>query len=276
MLRELLVESYINSEIFTGIWCNINYCNRARTTPIIEISTPHNFQLSKQQNRTRTTSSTVLGTPPNRTRTMNFPLEELWGGCFVSWGLSPRGTVPETVLGHLLTFAHHSKNPFLGWRDMGRRIPNPTRRAWRGIWMSQGEKCRETIFAAQLPRPLPSLRGEFWKRGKIPALSYPVSPYPPNLGGAISPPKFWGWSVRNALFYSVFWGPPPKFWREGPTWASEFWPQCPIRPVRRQKMAKTKFRWSGFFGGGGFSRNHPNPPSNRVFLVESVAQFLVL
>ena len=35
------------------------------------------FQLSKQQNRTRTTSSTVLETPPNRTRTKKFPLEEL-------------------------------------------------------------------------------------------------------------------------------------------------------------------------------------------------------
>ena len=40
----------------------------------------------------------------------------------------------------------------------------------------------------------------------------PVSPYSLNLGGAISPLKFWGWSVRNPLFYSVFWGPPPKFW----------------------------------------------------------------
>ena len=35
------------------------------------------FQLSKQQNRTRTTSSTVLGTPPNRTQTKKFPFEEL-------------------------------------------------------------------------------------------------------------------------------------------------------------------------------------------------------
>ena len=35
------------------------------------------FQLSKQQNRTRTTSSTVLGSPPNRTRTKNLALEEL-------------------------------------------------------------------------------------------------------------------------------------------------------------------------------------------------------
>ena len=34
---------------------------------------------SEQQNHTRTTSSTVLGTPPNHTR--NFLLEELRGGC---------------------------------------------------------------------------------------------------------------------------------------------------------------------------------------------------
>ena len=71
------------------------------------------FQLSKQQNRTRTTSSTVLGTPPNRTRTKKFPLEELGGGCFLSWVLNWEstenwdfhrfGTVHETVLGHLLS-----------------------------------------------------------------------------------------------------------------------------------------------------------------------------
>ena len=70
------------------------------------------FQLSKQQNRTRTTFSTVLGTPPNRTRTKKSPLEELWGGCFVSWALNREstknwdfhraGTVHETVLGHFL------------------------------------------------------------------------------------------------------------------------------------------------------------------------------
>ena len=34
------------------------------------------FQLSEQQNRTRTTFPTVLGTPPNRTRTKTFPLEK--------------------------------------------------------------------------------------------------------------------------------------------------------------------------------------------------------
>ena len=37
----------------------------------------------------------------------------------------------------------------------------------------------------------------------------PESPYPRNLGGAISPPNFRGWSVRNSLFYSVLWGPCP-------------------------------------------------------------------
>ena len=31
--------------------------------------------------------------------------------------------------------------------------------------------------------------------------STPVCPYPLNLGGAISPPKFWGWSVRSPLFW---------------------------------------------------------------------------
>ena len=50
------------------------------------------FQLSKQQNRTGTTFSTVLGTPPNRTRTKRFPLEELWGSCFVSWVLNWEST----------------------------------------------------------------------------------------------------------------------------------------------------------------------------------------
>ena len=42
------------------------------------------FQLSKQQNRTRTTSSTVLETSPNRTRTKKCPLEELEAVCFLS------------------------------------------------------------------------------------------------------------------------------------------------------------------------------------------------
>ena len=45
-------------------------------------------------------------------------------------------------------------------------------------------------------------------------------------GGAISPPKFWGWSVRSHLFYSVSGGRPlnlggeivtPKFRGSGMT-----------------------------------------------------------
>ena len=50
------------------------------------------FQISKQQNRTRTTSLAVLGTPLNRTRTKKFLLEELWGGCFLSWVLNWEST----------------------------------------------------------------------------------------------------------------------------------------------------------------------------------------
>ena len=43
------------------------------------------FQVSKQQNRTQTTSSTVLGIPPNRARTKRSPLEKLSGNCRLSW-----------------------------------------------------------------------------------------------------------------------------------------------------------------------------------------------
>ena len=48
--------------------------------------------VSNSQNRTRTTSSTVLRTPPNRTRTKKFPLEELSGGCFLRWVLNWEST----------------------------------------------------------------------------------------------------------------------------------------------------------------------------------------
>ena len=58
-------------------------------------------------------------------------------------------------------------------------------------------------------QPLLLIRG-----GSLSALDgqnrHPVSPYPLNLGGGDSPPKFRGRSVRNPLFYSVFSGPPPK------------------------------------------------------------------
>ena len=32
----------------------------------------------------------------------------------------------------------------------------------------------------------------------------PCNPIPPKFRGAISPPEFWRWSVRNPLFYNVF------------------------------------------------------------------------
>ena len=44
--------------------------------------------------------------------------------------------------------------------------------------------------------------------GKFLPKTIPVSPYPLNLRGAISPPSFWGWSVRNP-FFTVFSGGRP-------------------------------------------------------------------
>ena len=43
-------------------------------------------------------------------------------------------------------------------------------RAWRGILMPRGETCRETIFAAQLPRNYPHRGGNFERRKKSPLL----------------------------------------------------------------------------------------------------------
>ena len=40
-VRELLIESYINSEIFTGFDAKMIIATGARATPIIEISPPH-------------------------------------------------------------------------------------------------------------------------------------------------------------------------------------------------------------------------------------------
>ena len=71
------------------------------------------FQPRKQQNRTRTTSSTVLGTPLNRTLTKKFPFRRalrrlpcwlaLNSELGIHWklGLSPLGTAQETVLRHV-------------------------------------------------------------------------------------------------------------------------------------------------------------------------------
>ena len=41
-----------------------------------------------------------------------------------------------------------------------------TQRAWRGILMPRGKNCRETIFAAQLPRNYPRRGGNFESRRK--------------------------------------------------------------------------------------------------------------
>ena len=39
-MRELLVESYMNSEILTGISREVQYCSCARATPTIEVPPP--------------------------------------------------------------------------------------------------------------------------------------------------------------------------------------------------------------------------------------------
>ena len=89
------------------------------------------FPPSKQQNRTRTTSSTVLGTPPNLTRTQKFPLEELSGGCcagcnwesteigtFTAWNRTRNRTPPEVRWGapNLLNSTRRSPK---GWFPKG-------------------------------------------------------------------------------------------------------------------------------------------------------------
>ena len=91
-----------------GFWVSLGQCPSAvpLVFPVLV------FQLSKQQNRTRTTSSTVLRTPPNRTRTEKFPLEELEAVALlvgfstgnplkIATFRAPR-TAHETALGHLL------------------------------------------------------------------------------------------------------------------------------------------------------------------------------
>ena len=45
-----------------------------------------------------------------------------------------------------------------------------SQRAWRGISMSRGKNCRETIFAAQLPRNDPHRGGNFERGKKSPLL----------------------------------------------------------------------------------------------------------
>ena len=100
------------ARLFQGITCDIRAFAAANCCFRVVISVTHDFvsegsvvctpdnrglwpppthklketvEPSEQQNRTRITFSTVLGTPPNRTWTKRFPPEELWCGCLVSW-----------------------------------------------------------------------------------------------------------------------------------------------------------------------------------------------
>ena len=91
------------------------------------------------------------------------------------------------------------------------------------LWLTGGlsQGCPDFqkvyVFTVYVPFSCPTLEWAplswsawFWRL--LQSWKPPVSPYPLNFGGAISPPKLWGRSVRNALFYNVFCWPPPKFW----------------------------------------------------------------
>ena len=98
---------FFSSEIvFFNLWA-LRVGRRPRAVrPVLPMLV---FQLSKQQNRTRTTSSAGLGTSPNRTRTKRFPLEELWGGCLLSW--VPKWESTDNQHFHSLE-AYHALNTF--------------------------------------------------------------------------------------------------------------------------------------------------------------------
>ena len=97
----------------------------------------------------------------------------------------------------------------------------------------------------------------------------PVNPHPQNLGGAISPPKFWGCSVRNPLFYSVFWGPPPKiqevklspprFRGYGLTWRAKGTHRRSGKKGTHHRGQQTpnKKKKEGFHGGGVYHQDFP-------------------
>ena len=61
-VRELLIESSINSEIFTGIDAQLNIATGARMTPIIEVFPPHkrNFWKPRKIGNFRTISANFL------------------------------------------------------------------------------------------------------------------------------------------------------------------------------------------------------------------------
>ena len=70
--RGLLIESYINSEIFAGIWRKINYCNRRVSPPHKNppLETPEGFPLFSGKVRivSRTLSGLFLVGAVNRPR----------------------------------------------------------------------------------------------------------------------------------------------------------------------------------------------------------------
>ena len=53
---------------------------------------------------------------------------------------------------------------------MGKNCPMDAQKTWRGILMPRGNNCRETIFAAQLPRNYPHRGGAFERGKKSPLL----------------------------------------------------------------------------------------------------------
>ena len=71
----------------------------------------------------------------------------------------------SVCLSELLTWWREPTKPFFA-SVSSTLLYSLTQRARRGISMPRGKNCRETIFAAQLPRNYPHRRGNF-ERGQI-------------------------------------------------------------------------------------------------------------
>ena len=65
------------------------------------------------------------------------------------------------------------------------------------------------------------------------------------------------------------------FWREGPTWASEFWPKTSSPPSPAPKKGQKTIPIIGFFFVR-FSFNASNPGGEKGFLQKGVFRILVL
>ena len=78
---------------------------------------------------------------------------------------------------------------------------------------------------------------------------------------------------ESPLFYSVFWGPPPKFWERGPPGHRNFGPKRSPPPVRRQK--KGHQNWLPIIGifFSGFLSTPPIPGGKRVFCKKGFFEF---